>query len=157
MATDTSPIHLLIDQAMREPALRYHFGQRGVAPNLDEALRWCTTARDGGGLFLLGCEYCKGTRFGSNRDAHKAVSAWAMAADLGNPATRWWRSGGFGVCVECDKPRAASLYTAIAMPKGCNDMVTGAVSNMNFLPVLALLEYKTTFKKGMSVFTSHTL
>ncbi|KAH3722917.1 tetratricopeptide repeat protein [Pelomyxa schiedti] len=130
MATCPSDIHFLRGQAdagntqaMSELALRYLFGERGVTQNLDEALRWYTTARDGRGLFLVGFEYYKDTltgHGGSICDVHKAVSAWTMAADLGDRGAMvklgWCYQHGVGV--ECDKPRAASIYASIPKPKG---------------------------------------
>ncbi|KAH3744677.1 calmodulin-dependent protein kinase [Pelomyxa schiedti] len=102
-------------QAMSDLARRY-LGERGVVPNLDEALRLYTTARDGPGLFLVGREYYKGGSSGVD----KAVSAWSMAADLGDRdamvALGWCYQHGVGV--ECDKPRAASIYASITKPRG---------------------------------------
>ncbi|KAH3767336.1 hypothetical protein Pelo_784 [Pelomyxa schiedti] len=92
--------------AMYQLARCHHHSRRGVAKNLDQAQHWYRMAHDGQGLFLIGREYYNGTDGGGcgssgggggvvvvdengvshnpHRDVDKAVSAWTMAADLGD-------------------------------------------------------------------------
>ncbi|KAH3698878.1 hypothetical protein Pelo_19728 [Pelomyxa schiedti] len=92
--------------AMYQLAWCHHHTRRGVAKNLDQAQHWYHMAHDGQGLFLIGREYYYGTDGGGcgrgasgvvvdengvlgcptipHRDVDKAVSAWTMAADLGD-------------------------------------------------------------------------
>ncbi|KAH3731612.1 sel1 repeat family protein [Pelomyxa schiedti] len=100
-------------KAMSELAGCYRDGTHGVAANLDEALRWYRAARDGDALFWLGRVYYNGSR-GNHRDVDKAVSAWAVAADLGHDWSKIWLGWccQHGVGVECDQQRAVELYAA---------------------------------------------
>ncbi|KAH3731613.1 calmodulin-dependent protein kinase [Pelomyxa schiedti] len=101
-------------KAMCALARCYLRGEHGVAKNVDEALRWYTTARDGFNLSSVGWACYYGGRDVPNRDVDKAVSAWTMAAGVGYDEAMdrlgWCYQHGVGV--ECDQPRAVSLYTA---------------------------------------------